>query len=372
MTDSVSLAPLVFKRRPIRALIDCSAFRHNIQKAQELAENSNILVVIKADAYGHGLLEMARAAGKHSVLAVATSDEALVLVEAGIPNSIWVLEGPFGHDCIALSERHPVEWVVHSFWQLSLLEKPSSSTTHKIWLKIDTGMHRLGFPVNDIGEAVKQIARQNHLQLAGCMSHFSSSDLPESASVGAQIKLFDQALDIHSLSDLPQSLSNSGGVFFYPEAHRSWVRPGIMLYGAMPGDKQRSQNFGLRPAMTFESAIMSLRRISAGEAVGYGAAWVAERDSLIATVSGGYGDGYPRHAPNGTPLAVSGQIVPLVGRVSMDMLAIDVTDMEQVKLGDAVEFWGEQVPVEQVAELSGTISYELLTGITSRVPRIYL
>jgi len=364
-------ASIVFKGRPVRAVIDRSAFQHNINVAQQLAPDSGVLVVIKADAYGHGLLEMAQAAGLSATLAVATAEEAKRLVNGGIENTIWVLEGPFSEACLMLSAQHPIVWVLHSFWQFDLLKAHDLSKITNVCLKFDTGMHRLGFSMDEAAEALSMLKQLSNLKLVACMSHFSGSDWPNSEAVSQQIQCFDNIIKTHALNHIPQSLSNSGGVLFYDQAHRDWVRPGIMLYGGMPHENQRAQDCDLRPVMRFESAVMSLNRIPKGESVGYGATWTAERDSIIAIVAGGYGDGYPRYAPNGTPVVVAGQIASLAGRVSMDMLAIDVTDLDPIYIGDSVELWGKYVSVDQVAALSGTISYELLTGVTARVPRIY-
>jgi alanine racemase len=361
-----------FKGRPVRAVIDRSAFKHNIKIAQALAPNSILLVVIKADAYGHGLLEMAKAAGDGATLAVATAEEARHLIDGSIKNTIWVLEGPFSGDCIALSAHHPLVWVLHSFWQLELLKTCGDYATIDICLKFDTGMHRLGFSIEQVAEALLVLNLLPNLRLKASMTHFSGSDWPNSEAVQQQVQCFDTLIKTHDLGHIPQTLSNSGGVLFYRQAHRDWVRPGIMLYGGMPHENQRAQDCDLRPVMMFESAVMSLRTIKKGESVGYGATWTAERDSLIAIVAGGYGDGYPRHAPNGTPVVVAGQIASLAGRVSMDMLAIDVTGLDPINIGDSVELWGKYVSVDQVAALSGTISYELLTGVTARVPKVYI
>lgn len=361
-----------FKGRPLRAVIDRSAFQHNIKIAQQLAPDAKVLVVIKADAYGHGLLEMAQAAGSSSTLAVATAEEARRLIDDGVENTIWVLEGPFSEACLALSHQHSIVWVIHSFWQFDLLKTYHCSEKIEICLKFDTGMHRLGFSIDEVAEALQVLNKLPNLQLNACMSHFSGSDWPNSDAVNKQIQCFDNIIQTHALNHMPQSLSNSGAVLFYEPAHRDWVRPGIMLYGGMPHENQRAQDYNLQPVMRLESAVMSLRTISKGESVGYGATWTAERDSIIAIVAGGYADGYPRYAPNGTPVVVAGQIASLAGRVSMDMLAIDVTDLEPINIGDRVELWGKYVSVDQIAALSGTISYELLTGVTARVPRVYI
>ena len=360
-----------FKGRPVRAVIDCAAFQNNIEIAQQLAPSARVLTVIKADGYGHGLIKMAESAGAKAVLAVATAEEAKRLISAGIKNTIWVLEGPFSDTCLALSAKHPIVWVVHSFWQLDLFKTQSGDQQLKVCLKFDTGMHRLGFSDHQVKGALEMLGQLPYVQLEASMSHFAGSDWPDSEAVQQQMQCFDRLIEVYGLEKIPQTLANSGGVLFYEQSHRDWVRPGIMLYGGMPNEHLRAQDFDLQPVMRFESAVMSLRQVAKGESVGYGATWTAERESVIAMVAGGYGDGYPRYAPNGTPVVVAGQIASLAGRVSMDMLAIDVTDLDGVAIGDEVELWGKYISVDQIAALSGTISYALLTGVTARVPRVY-
>ncbi len=357
--------------RPLRARIDRAAFQHNIDQAARRCPNANVLVVLKADAYGHGLVEMARGLDDRDV-AVAGSDEARVLIESGYAGRIWVLEGPFNQDCLNLSRSHDVVWVIHALWQLELIAQNPDHEDLTVWLKLDTGMHRLGLNSSELAPALARLDTLKAVSLQGVMSHFAGSDEPENPAVFSQTQLFDQLLSQPALRRAQQSLANSGAVLFYPAAHRDWVRPGIMLYGGVPDRGACAADHGLQAVMTLQSRVMALRTVPGGDAVGYGARWQARRDSLIATVACGYGDGYPRHAPDGTPVAVNGQRVALAGRVSMDMITVDVTDLESVSIGDPVELWGPQISVDEVAELSGTISYELLTGVTARVPRVYV
>lgn len=361
--------------RPIRAEIDLAAFQANIAAVETLTPNANCVVVVKADAYGHGLLEMARSAGERS-LAVASADEAQRLIDAGIDRPIWVLEGPFSQHCLALSERHPITWVIHSLWQLALLERSPPRQAQALWLKLDTGMHRLGFAAQDLTAALRRIQAHDMLNVAGLMSHFANSDvasdLAPSPSVRAQLSEFDQLLACHDLTHLPQSLANSAAIVQHPASHRSIVRPGIMLYGSSPIATTSAKALGLRPVMQFSSAVMGLSELGKGESVGYGSIWRAERATRIATIAAGYGDGYPRHVKSGTPVAINGQIAPLVGRVSMDMLTVDVSELDSVAIGDRVELWGQQVSVDSVATAADTIAYTLLTGITARVPKHYI
>lgn len=355
--------------RPLCAYIDKAAFQHNIARAESLASGAQAVVVIKADAYGHGLIEMAKAAGNRD-LAVATSNEASELIEKGITNRIWVLEGPLSEHCLSLSKGHQIYWVFHSEWQVSLM-LAQAGQQFDAWLKVDTGMHRLGFMPEKLMSVLERLKSSKNLSLIGLMSHFASSDMPGNDSVQGQLHCFDSLLSDLALDSLPLSLSNSGAVLFYPQSHRSWVRPGIMLYGGMPNPAQSASDYNLKPVMRLVSQIISLKTISSGESVGYGANWTASAETLVATVACGYGDGYPRHAPNGTPVWIKGQHASVIGRVSMDMLAIDVSSIADVSVGDEVELWGEHVSVDEVALAAGTISYELLTGVTKRVPRIY-
>ncbi len=355
--------------RPLVARIDRAAFVANIQRVEALCPSAQALVVIKANAYGHGLVEMAQLAGNRD-LAVATSDEAQVLIDAGVDNRIWVLEGPLNLRCLSLSTRHDVVWVIHDAAQLPLL-RAYDALPLNIVIKIDSGMHRLGFSPRQLISIAPEFNALVHLNVVCTMSHFAASDVPGGETVATQIACYEFALQQAGLDALPQSLSNSGAVLYYPQAHRHWVRPGIMLYGGMPDAGEDRTTAGLQAVMHLDSAVIALHEIAAGESVGYSGLWTAKRPSVIATVAGGYADGYPRHAPSGTPVAVNTVRCPLVGRVSMDMLAVDVTDLPAVQVGDPVELWGSLVSVDEVAHGAGTIAYDLLTGVSARVPREY-
>ncbi|MDX1453333.1 MAG: alanine racemase [Oleiphilaceae bacterium] len=355
--------------RPLQAVIRRSAFLANIREVERRCPESNTLVVLKADAYGHGMVALAQMVGERDI-AVATADEAQVLVDAGVENRIWVLEGPLNMHCLSLATRHRVVWVIHDVTQLDLL-RAYAHVPLEVVLKLDTGMHRLGLDQAGLAMAVSALAELDAVDVIAVMSHFASSDAPASPSVAHQQAHFEALIASAGLDTTERSLSNSGAILYYPEAHQQWVRPGIMLYGAMPDPSQNRDEVPLQAVMLLQSAVIALHNIGPGESVGYGATWTAARPSLVATVAAGYADGYPRHAPSGTPVAVNGVRCPLVGRVSMDMLAVDVTDLAEVAVGDPVELWGEQVTVDEVAQAAGTIAYELLTGVSARVPREY-
>lgn len=379
MTDVNSKFPEFFEPtqkcvRPLRALIRLSAFENNLNKISQFVGCTRLIVVVKADAYGHGLLQISRQVECHD-LAVAIPEELLELRQSGIKNRVWVLEGFFSLNC--LQQSTSVVWVVHSLWQLEMLKQYSeiSKDLIHICIKLDTGMHRLGFMHSEIEIVEKKLAELPNVVIYSVMTHFSMSDEPQQPQVFLQIKKFDEIVEKFSRLKVRQSLANSGGICFYPDSHRDWVRPGIMLYGGKPTLKTPLP-IELQAVMSFQSAIIALHKIKKGESVGYGGSWQAQKDSVIATVAVGYADGYPRHAPNDTPVAIldsdsSVKIVGLVGRVSMDMITIDVTDVVDARVGSHVELWGDYVSVDHVAELSGTISYALLTAVSKRVPRIY-
>lgn len=363
--------------RPIRALIDLTAFTSNIKSVQGLVANSKLIVVVKANAYGHGLLELAQVVDT-SDLAVAIPEELNQLRSAGIKNRIWVLEGFFSRNCILHTKS--VIWLVHSFWQLELLKEMSEENlleTIDVCIKLDTGMHRLGFNEADLVLVNQYIKQMPKVRPYALMTHFSTSDHVGSSQVLSQIKHFDDIRSKYNLQTLKQSLANSGAVCFYPESYRDYVRPGIMLYGASPAVNTQLP-VSLKPVMSLQSAVIAIHHIKQGESVGYGGTWIADRDTIVATVAVGYADGYPRHAPNGTPVAIissndaNAKIVQLIGRVSMDMITVDVTDADDVEVGQQVELWGKHISIDKVAKLSGTISYELLTSVSSRVPRVYI
>lgn len=354
--------------RPTKALIDLSAFRANLANVQASVSPSKALAVVKADAYGHGMIPLAEVASDLACdVAVVSADQAQILVEQGIDTRIWILEGPFEAQCLRLASSKFV-WVIHAEYQLDLLAHHSSDHRHTVWLKLDTGMHRLGFDQDEFREVYERACDMPGIKVEGVLSHFACADLDAHPSVLAQSQAFDRQTE--NLSGIERSLSNSWGVMHYPDFDHDWVRPGIYLYGVE--NTSRSRLPAPTPVMTLASKVIALRTVESGETVGYGATWIAQRRSIIATVAIGYGDGYPRHAPNGTPVIVSGQRASLAGRVSMDMITVDVTDLDDVQIGASVELWGKHLPVSEIAEACSTISYELLTCVTQRVPRHFI
>jgi len=354
--------------RPAKAYLNLPALGHNLAVAKKLAPNSKVLAVIKANGYGHGISRVAQQLSHADGFGVASIDEALILRQKGFLHRILLLEGLFSKVELPLVIQNHLDLVVHSHYQLEWLLEFSAPFRINVWIKIDTGMHRLGFHPDEIDSIINKLKASSsdfHLHL---MSHLASADEDTPAALNFtqhQVMTFEQ---VSSDYNLPRSLLNSSGVQHFSSKGFDWIRPGIMLYGS--GQLQNS-TLKLKAVMKLESNVIAINKINAGESVGYGNSWTAQRDSVIAVIAIGYGDGYPRHAPSGTPVLVNGYRVPLVGRVSMDMITVDITDyIDLIEVGSMAELWGDSLSVDEVAQWAGTISYELLCGITQRVPMI--
>jgi alanine racemase len=349
-----------------RAVINLQALRANLQIVRQLAPASSIVSVIKADAYGHGMLEVARALSDSDMLAVARVSEGVTLRASGIDKPVLVLEGFFESSEIPLAVEHRLDITIHQARQVDLLESMPglADGSLRFWLKVDTGMHRLGMKINDAEDC---FARLQALSCAAdnpvLMTHFANADDIDNDYTLKQIKSFDAFV---SGFDLPLSMANSAGIIAWPESHRQWVRPGIMLYGASPMLGLKGTDHQLQAVMTLKSRLMAINHLQKGDCIGYGSSWCCPEDMPVGVVAIGYGDGYPRHAGSGTPVLVNGQRTQSIGRVSMDMVTIDLRGIEAAE-GDEVVLWGEGLPAEEIAEAAGTISYELFCGVTSRV-----
>lgn len=351
--------------RPAKAYLHLSALRHNLNVAKRMADSGKVLAVIKANGYGHGIERVAKQLSSADGFGVASIDEALVLRQKGFLHRILLLEGLFSETEMPLVCQHRLDLAIHSYHQLEwLLQSPCSGPLN-VWIKVDTGMHRLGFDPRELQRVIARLESAPQSFQLHLMSHFASADESHAFTI-QQLELFN-AHTRHL--DYPKSLANSAGIQAYPQSHCDWVRPGIMLYGA--GQSERIQS-DLRPVMRLVSEVTALKRIDKGDFVGYGNTWQAQRETVVGVIAIGYGDGYPRHAPNGTPVVVGGRRVPLIGRVSMDMICVDVTELSQsVRIGDEAVLWGApDLSVDEVAGYAGTIAYELLCGITQRVPII--
>ncbi len=352
--------------RAARAVISHRALQHNLDCVRRAAPGSRVLAVIKANAYGHGIVRVARALANADAFAVASIDEAMVLREAGVKQPIVLLEGVFEMQELQLAVEHGLQLVVHSEEQLRLLESSQLPQAADIWLKIDTGMHRLGFSP-DVAYAVwrRLKACDAVAETIRLMTHFANSDQRDDPTTDLQLDRFEAALT-HCPGE--RSAANSGAVLAWPRAHMDWVRPGIMLYGASPFCDAGAAEFDLRPAMSLHSRLIAVQRYRRGEPIGYGGTWRCPEDMSVGVAAIGYGDGYPRHAPPGTPVLLNNKSVPLIGRVSMDMICLDLRTQPGAAPGDAVMLWGDGLPVEDIAASAGTIAYELLCRVTARVP----
>ncbi|MBD8121684.1 MULTISPECIES: alanine racemase [Pseudomonas] len=353
--------------RPARAVIDLQALRHNYQLARDTA-NAKALAVIKADAYGHGAVSVAQALESQADgFAVACIEEALELRQAGIRAPILLLEGFFEADELALIVEHDFWCVVHSLWQVDVIEQAALAEPLNLWLKMDSGMHRVGIHPSEFQAAHRRLLSSGKAAKVVLMSHFARADELDSARTDEQLAIFQSAR-----AGLPAeiSLRNSPAVMGWPTVPSDWVRPGIMLYGATPFDQPQSVADRLQPVMSLESRVICVRDLPAGEPVGYGGTFIAERSMRIGVVAMGYADGYPRQAPTGTPVMIDGHRSQLLGRVSMDMLCVDLTDVPGSGLGSDVQLWGKNILISDVAAHAGMIPYQILCNL-KRVPRLY-
>lgn len=348
-----------------RATVNTAALRHNLQTVRRLSPGARVMAVIKANAYGHGLVGTARALRTADAFAVARIEEAVALREAGLDNAIVLLEGAFDAAQLPLAASLGLELVVHSEEQLAMLEGAQLTRPMDAWLKFDTGMNRLGFPPEDARMVAGRLAAcRNVAPGMRLMTHLACADERDTSATDAQLRRFSTAL-----GDLPgeRSVANSAGLMWRRDTHADWVRPGIMLYGVSPFADKVGADFALQPVMELLSTVIALRTVRRGERVGYGGVWTAREDSRLAIAAIGYGDGYPRRLGSGAPVLVRGRRAPLAGRISMDMIAVDVTLIPAVRVGDEITLWGADLPVEELARSAGTIPYELLCGVTQRV-----
>lgn len=350
------------------ARIDLSVLRHNLAIARRYAPRSRVVCVIKADGYGHGLLKVARALQSQAdAFAVATPDEAIALREAGIELPLLLLSAFWRKEQVALLERFSLSPVVHSREQVTWLEARRGQALD-MWLKIDTGMHRVGIAPDDTAELFARLHAAAHGGEVRLMTHFANADDLQDDYTTRQLHRFDVAT---AGLEAERSLANSAGIVGWPDSHAGWVRPGIMLYGASPLLGRSAQALQLKPVMHLEARLIAIHDLAAGEPVGYGGIWRASRRTRIGVVGCGYGDGYPRLVDERACVGLNNRRASLAGRVSMDMITVDLHDLPDARIGDPVQLWGDQIPVDEVAGWAGTIAYELTCQVTPRVPRLY-
>lgn len=355
--------------RPTRTIIDTTALQHNLAVVKQKVGHARTIAVIKADAYGHGLLHSARALSAANAFAVLELEAAIQLRDAGFQHPIILLEGFFSPCELDVISQYCLSTVIHHHEQLSMLSAYRGNSKLDIFLKINTGMNRLGFKPESGNSAFYALKQQEFIGEITLMTHFACADnAAENHLVTQQLDKFS-ALRTECGMQLSCSLANSAAILRYPQTHADWVRPGLLLYGVSPLPEKTGVEMGLQPAMTLTSQIIAIQKLNPGDRLGYGAQFTASETMRIGIVATGYADGYPRHAPTGTPVLVNGQRTRIIGRISMDMLSIDLQGIDHANIGSTVTLWGRGLPVEQVAAAAQTIGYELLAAISPRVPR---
>lgn len=356
--------------RGTRATVDCAALRHNLAVARSSAPNARVLAVIKSDGYGHGLLPVARTlAGDADGFAVTCLEEARPLREAGLDQRIVLLEGLYEPAELTEAAALGADLVVHADWQVHVLESAAPGRAVDVWLKVDSGMHRLGFPPQRVQEVHRRLAACKRVGTIRFMTHLARADDRDCGYTREQLAAMERACGALAGE---RSLANSAGTLAWPQSHGDWVRPGIMLYGASPFCDGRPERPPLRPAMVLESRLVAVSQRQSGDLIGYGGTYACPESMPVGVVSIGYGDGYPRHAPTGTPVLVGGVRTQTVGRVSMDMLCVDLRPCPEARVAERVVLWGDGLPAEEVADHAGTIAYELFCQVTARVPMDYV
>jgi alanine racemase len=348
--------------RPTLATIDTAALKHNLAVVRRHAPRSRVLAVLKANAYGHGLMRAARAFSAAEGFGLVELDAAVQLRESGYRQQIVLLEGYFEAAELPVLVRHDIATVVHSRDQIEMLNELRPDAALDVYVKLNTGMNRLGFEAGALPAAVADLKQHPAVKSVTLMTHFASAD--ETRGVEWQMQALERAADGIAL---PRSLANSAAILRHPETHAEWVRPGIMLYGSSPFSGEVGADLDLEPAMTLESRVIAMQNLKRGDTVGYGGLFTAQGETRIGIVACGYADGYPRHAPTGTPLMVEGRTTRTVGRVSMDMLCADLSEIPQARVGSRVVLWGDGVAVERVAQAAGTVGYQLLCALAPRV-----
>lgn len=354
--------------RPARVVIDIAALHHNLSRIRNAAPTSKVMAIVKADAYGHGIERVAQALSSVDAFGVACLEEAEQLRYSGITQPVLMLEGPYSLSEMNRIHAMNLDIVVHHESQLQMLEQANLMTPVNVWLKIDSGMHRLGFKPEDADAAWQRLlACNNVINPPRLMTHFACANELDNPMTMDQVHVFNSAC---GQLETERSLANSAAIIGWPDTHADWVRPGLMLYGVSPMEGKVAGDFDLQPVMSLVSQLISIKHLKRNDPVGYGASWRCPEDMPVGIVAAGYADGFPRHAQSGTPIIINGQRTGIIGNTSMDMLAVDLRNLENVRVGDPVELWGPQLPIEEVAGHAGTIPYELLCGVHKRLDTI--
>ena len=351
--------------RPLVATTDISAMRSNLALARSMMPGTRVWAVVKADAYGHGLANAFQAFAAADGLSLVELDRAIALRELGWQKPLMMMEGMFSADELENFQRYQLQPVIHNPAQLDMLQHATGASLH-VHLKVNSGMNRLGFAPEHVREAYQRLQAMPVVSNISLLTHFANAENPSAVlTPQRQLQRFHECTqDITA----ELSLSNSAAVLLQSQIACDWIRPGVMLYGGSPGE-QAAQDFGLQPAMTLMSELISIQQLQPGESVGYGSLFTAEHAMRIGIVACGYADGYPRHAPTGTPILVDGVRTRVLGRVSMDMLSVDLTPTPAADIGSKVTLWGNSLPIDEVAAAAGTIGYELMCAVAPRVRR---
>lgn len=362
-------------RRAAYALINLSHLKHNLATIKKIASHSKTMVVVKADAYGHGILEVCKSLTDTDAFSVSSVNEAMELRGSGISKPILALQGFFSVDELRLAVTHKIQVVIHQSEQLNILERLAPTQAMDVYIKIDTGMHRLGFEPAQLEQIVAKLTSilppNSNLSV---MTHLACADEVNNQATGHQLETFDRVLDQFQKNQInSQSIANSAGILAWPQAHRDWVRPGLMLYGVNPLNvsNESPSQVNLLPVMSFRAPLISIKSCKKGEKIGYGGDYCCPHDMVVGIVAAGYADGYPRHLANASKCSIRGELVTIIGRVSMDMITVDLSAIK-AQLGEEVELWGKTISVTEIAKDAETISYELLCAAGNAVYRKYI
>jgi len=353
------------------AKIDLAAIKHNLKQVKQLTPSSRVMSVIKANAYGHGIIHTAQALADSDAFAVARLSEGIKLREAGVQHDIVLLEGVLTVEDLQTAAEFSLSLVFHNQLQIDFLSQAQISKPLTFcWLMVETGMNRLGFPVDKVDKALQDLTQSKKLSNpVGLMSHFANADSVDDLRNQQQLEKLERCADKRNI---PISMANSGAILSFAASNYDWVRPGLMLYGVSPFENQSASDIGLKPVMKLTSVLTAIQDLQAGDQVGYGGDWIASQATAVGIVSIGYGDGYSRQLSNVGKVVVNDKIVAVLGRVSMDMIAIDLSDIDKASVGNEVLLWGSDIlPIENIAQQAKTIPYELLCQVSERVKRDY-